>query len=269
MKKRVLIVDDEVEIVKYLSQRLEREDFEPIIAYDGSDVMEMIAQHHVDAVITDIVMSGMDGYALCQKLKESETCSELPVIVCTAYASKEREFRKLGIDDYLVKPFCFDDLVDSLNRIFSQTSHSIKYKKILVQTDDTLAVESAVQLMKNYGFRIDVMILPEINNLIEETFHAQPDIVIFDASQKIIAPEKLIKSLRDYVEFKDLDIFFYASCQEVAAKHKKQNQNYFQELKKRCLDAGATGYMSSLDQDNFLNIMMEYCKIQKKETHKV
>ena len=44
MKKRVLIVDDEVEIVKYLSQRLEREDYEPIIAYDGSDVMEMIAQ---------------------------------------------------------------------------------------------------------------------------------------------------------------------------------------------------------------------------------
>ena len=123
--------------------------------------------------------------------------------------------------------------------------------------------------MKNYGFRIDVIILPEINNLIEEIFHAQPDIVIFDASQKDIAPDKLVKSLRNYVELKDLDIFFYASCQKVAAKQNKHNKNYFQELKKRCLDAGATGYMASLDQDNFLNIMMEYCKIQKKEPQRI
>ncbi len=259
MKKKILIIDDEREAVNYLKRKLENADFEPLVAHDGYQGLKIMAHQKVDAIITDNVMSEMDGYTFCKRLKELKDYSEIPILVCTAHASNEKEFRKLGIDDYIVKPFKFDFLFESLNRVLNQVSHKIKFKKVLVQTDQTIGVRSAEQQIKEYGFRIDVCIVPEEPNIIEETIRYQPDIVVFNALREKKSPEIVITSLKSYVEFKDLKIVLYGERYDLD----RQPQNcevYVQDLEESCRDAGADGWVDSLNRENFLNLLFEYCK---------
>ena len=259
MKKKFLIIDDEKEVVNYLKRKLENKDFEPLIAHDGYQGLKIMAHQKVDAVITDSVMPEMDGYTFCKRLKELKDYSEIPILVCTAYASEEKEFRKLGIDDYIVKPFKFDYLFEVLNRVLNQVSHKIKFKKVLIQADQTAGIESAIQQIKEYGFRIDVESIPENTNVIEETIRHQSDIVVFNALDNEKEPEIVITSLKSYVEFKDLKIVLYADQNNLDGRGKNY-EIYLEDLKERCRQAGADGWIGPLNRDSFLNLMFEYCK---------
>lgn len=259
MKKKILIVDDEHEVVNFLKRKLENDDFEPIVAYDGNQGLRIMANQKVDAVIIDSVMSEMDGYTFCKRVKEIKDYKEIPILVCTAYADEERQFRKLGIDDYIVKPFKFDYLFESLNRVLNQISHKIKFKKVLVQSDQKIGIEAAVQQIKEYGFRIDVEVVPENANIIEEAIRYQSDILLFNALHHDQAPEIVITSLKSYVEFKDLKIVLYADRGELDRKGKNCDM-FLEDLREQCRQAGADGWMGPLTRDSFLNLMFEYCK---------
>ena len=259
MKKKILIVDDEREGVNYLKRKLEQENFEPIIAQDGYQGLRIMAHQKVDAIITDSSMSEMDGYTFCKRVKEIKGYSDIPILVCTAYANEEKEFRKIGIDDYIVKPFKFDYLFESLNRVLNRISHNIKFKKVLVQADQSAGIRSALQQIKEYGFRIDVEVVPQSINIIEETIRNQSDIVVFNALDKGMDPEIVITSLKSYVEFKDLKIVLYTDENNLGIKG-KNCEMYLDDLKERCRQAGADGWIGSLNRDSFLNLMFEYCK---------
>ncbi len=259
MKKKILIIDDEKDVANYLKQKLEKEDFEPLIAHNGYQGLRIMAHQKVDAIITDSVMPEMDGYTFCKRLKEMKDYSEVPILICTAHSGDEKEFRKLGIDDYFVKPFKFDYLFESLHRVLNQVSHKIKFKKVLIQTDRPSGVHSAEQQIKEYGFRIDVSITSEDNNIIEEALRYQPDIVAFNALDEKRSPEIVITSLKSYVEFKGLKVVLYADRNDLASK-RKNYEVFLQDLKESCQDAGADGWIGSLTRDSFLNLLFEYCK---------
>lgn len=259
MKKKILIVDDEREVVNYLRRQLEREDFEPLVAYDGFQALRIVEHQQIDAIITDNVMQEMDGYTFCKRLKSMKEYADVPILVCTAHTSDEKEFRKLGIDDYIVKPFKFDYLFESLNRVLNQISHKIKFKKILVQTKKSAGIHSAIQQIKEYGFRIDVLIVPDDTNIIEETIRHQSDIVVFNALDPKISPEIVITSLKSYVEFRDLKIVLYTDQDQMGDK-KKNYEVFLQDLKENCREAGADGWIGPLNRENFLNLLFEYCK---------
>jgi DNA-binding response OmpR family regulator len=259
MKKKILIVDDEREIVSYLSRKLAKEDYEPLAAYDGREGLAVMKEQKIDAVIMDSVMSEIDGYALCQMIKASPVFSHIPILICTAYANNEKEFRKLGIDDYIVKPFTFENLFASLTRVFNRISQNIKFKKVLVQTNQRASIEEAVRQIEEYGFRIDVVAIPEDSNIIEETIRHQPDIVVFNALRENKFPEIMVHSLKSYVEFKDLKIILYVDSRGLG-RREKEFHLLLQELKGKCLGAGANGWVDRLDRESFLNVLFEYCK---------
>ncbi|MBN1869543.1 MAG: response regulator [Candidatus Omnitrophica bacterium] len=259
MKKKILIVDEEKEVTNFLKRKLETADFEPLFASDGYQGLKILAHQKVDAIITDSVMSEMDGYEFCKRLKEIKDYSDVPILICTAHTEEEKEFRKIGIDDYIVKPFKFDYLFEALNRVLNQVSHKIKFKKVLVQTDRAVGINAAIQQIKEYGFRVDVEIVGENTNIIEETIRHQSDIVVFNALDSAKNPEIMIASLKSYVEFRDLKIVLYADENSLDIKRKNYDR-YLEDLKERCRSAGADGWIGALTRDSFLNLMFEYCK---------
>ncbi len=104
MSRKILIVDDEKNIVDILRFNLEKEGFETIEAYDGEQAMEMALAKAPDLILLDIMLPKMDGFTVCRKLRESIST---PIIMLTA---KEEEVDKvlgleLGADDYITKPF--------------------------------------------------------------------------------------------------------------------------------------------------------------------
>lgn len=104
MGKKVLIVDDEKNIVDILKFNLKKEGFETIEAYDGEQGLDMALNQNPDLVLLDVMLPKMDGFEVCRKVRQS---SSVPILMLTA---KEEEVDKvlgleLGADDYITKPF--------------------------------------------------------------------------------------------------------------------------------------------------------------------
>lgn len=102
---RILIADDDKDIIRLLKIYLETDDVEIIEAYDGDQAMRLISDHDVDLAIVDIMMPKVDGYALIKYIRQRERY--IPVIVISAKVSLSDRVLgiDIGADDYITKPF--------------------------------------------------------------------------------------------------------------------------------------------------------------------
>ncbi len=110
MNKKILIVDDEKNIVDILKFNLKKEGFTTIEAYDGEQAIEMALAEKPDLILLDVMLPKMDGFTVCRKLRQSIST---PILMLTA---KEEEVDKvlgleLGADDYITKPFSQRELM--------------------------------------------------------------------------------------------------------------------------------------------------------------
>ena len=101
---RVLVVDDEKELLQLVATYLLNESYEVLKASDGYEALHLLETESIDLVILDIMMEGTDGFELCKRIRAT---SSIPVVMLTAKSSEEDRIRglKLGADDYVVKPF--------------------------------------------------------------------------------------------------------------------------------------------------------------------
>lgn len=114
--KKILIVDDEPNIVKILSARLKAEGFEVITANDGITGVHTVYRENPDLVIFDVMMPQMDGFKACQLLKSDPRYRDLPVLMLTAKTQEEDKSwgRMLGAMDYITKPFDSKELIEKI-----------------------------------------------------------------------------------------------------------------------------------------------------------
>lgn len=108
----VLIVEDNADVAKYMSMQLASQ-YQLIVAHDGEEGLRMATETVPDIIITDLMMPKMDGYELCQAVKQADVLNHIPVIVVTAKTAQEDRLRglQLGVDAYLDKPFNAEELI--------------------------------------------------------------------------------------------------------------------------------------------------------------
>lgn len=111
MKRKILVVDDEEALVRLITYNLNKEGFNTIYAYDGSQVARIIEQENPDLLILDLMLPEKGGLDVCRELRSSG--SQIPVIMLTA---RDEELDRvlgleLGADDYVTKPFSVRELV--------------------------------------------------------------------------------------------------------------------------------------------------------------
>jgi DNA-binding response OmpR family regulator len=112
MSKKILIVDDEPNIVVSLEYLMKKEGFEVAVATDGEAALAQAAAFRPDLVLLDVMMPKKSGYEVCQALRADAAMSELKIIMLTA-KGRESEVAKgvaLGADAYVTKPFSTKDL---------------------------------------------------------------------------------------------------------------------------------------------------------------
>jgi len=119
-RPRVLIVDDDLAIIKLLRANLKAEDYEILTAMDGTEALQIIEMELPDLVILDIMMPKMDGFEVCQQLRE---WSQLPIIMLSARGDEEDKVKclELGADDYITKPFGVGELIARVKAVFRRT----------------------------------------------------------------------------------------------------------------------------------------------------
>ena len=111
MAKKVLVVDDEPNIVDILRFNLQREGYEVLAAYDGPDGLRQAQTMEPDLILLDVMLPGMDGFHVCEELRKTDPLT--PVIMLTAREEERDRVMglELGADDYVVKPFSVRELM--------------------------------------------------------------------------------------------------------------------------------------------------------------
>jgi two-component system alkaline phosphatase synthesis response regulator PhoP len=110
-KKKILIVDDEAELVELAKTHLESCGYDVVPANGGLEGLSKATQEHPDLIILDIAMPDLDGYSTLQRIKMEEGLKDIPVIMLTAKAQMKSLFEMEGVSDYIVKPFDFPDFL--------------------------------------------------------------------------------------------------------------------------------------------------------------
>ena len=123
-KKKILLADDERDLVTMLSMRLEANDYRIITAYDGQEAFKLAREEKPDLVLLDILMPVMDGLKVCKKLKYDPLTAGIPVIMLTAKGRPEdiKLAKQAGADEYIIKPFEDQLLLFNIQHLLSRVN---------------------------------------------------------------------------------------------------------------------------------------------------
>ena len=117
-KPKILVVDDETDVVEFIERTLQTEGFEVVSAYDGIGALDMVGAEKPDLVLLDIMMPMMSGYEVCEQIKSNPETRHIPVIcVSSAHTPDARALSlRVGAATLVVKPFLPAELVAQIRR---------------------------------------------------------------------------------------------------------------------------------------------------------
>jgi two-component system, OmpR family, alkaline phosphatase synthesis response regulator PhoP len=116
---KILIVDDEKDIVDLISYNLEREGFNTITVFDGGKVLSAVKLQNPDLIILDLMLPGMNGLDVCKMIRANQETAPVPIIMLTAKADEVDKIigLEIGADDYITKPFSVKELIARVRTI--------------------------------------------------------------------------------------------------------------------------------------------------------
>ncbi len=149
---RILVVEDEHKIANSIKKGLEQESFAVDIAYDGVEGYDLASTEPYDVILLDLMLPGMNGMEICKKLRENKV--HTPILMLTARGEIEDRVKGLntGADDYLIKPFAFEELVARIKAIARRPKEAIE---TLIKMD-TLSLDTTSYAVKRGETAIDL-----------------------------------------------------------------------------------------------------------------
>lgn len=121
-KTRILIVDDEPNIVRTLKDRLEMNDYNVITGSNGKEGLDRAVEERPDIILLDVIMPVMDGLEMLEALRTNSECDGISVIMLTARSQTQdiARAKACGIEDYIVKPFDLSELLEKIESVVEQ-----------------------------------------------------------------------------------------------------------------------------------------------------
>lgn len=133
---RILVIDDDPHLLTILSKLLSRNNFDVILAENGTIGLEKAQALRPDLIVLDIIMPGMDGFQVAERLQNDPNCAGIPIMVLTAYASPygRKAAIEAGVDDFVTKPFGLQELLERIKSMIATPDSGVN--------DPTLPLES-------------------------------------------------------------------------------------------------------------------------------
>lgn len=139
-KEKILIVEDEKDIVKMLDYNLKKEGFKTLSAHNGEDGLDMARKENPDLILLDLMLPEMDGMDVCKAIKNEAKTSHIPIIILTAKAQETDKIvgLELGADDYMTKPFSPRELIARIKAVLRRMKEKDKLPEVLRIGDLTI-----------------------------------------------------------------------------------------------------------------------------------
>lgn len=149
-KPKILIIEDNLEMSEYLEKHLSKE-YDCTKAYDGAAALEILDQQSFDLITCDVMMPNMDGFSFREKLVENEVWRQIPFIMLTARAMEEDKLKglRLGVDDYLTKPFNLNELKARVHNLLSNKLVRDNFEKEIATIEDETPLTHEEKLLQN------------------------------------------------------------------------------------------------------------------------
>jgi DNA-binding response OmpR family regulator len=146
MTSKILIVDDEPDILELVQTRLEMSGYETVTAENGEEVPKSFFSDRPDLALLDLEMPGMDGFELCERIRQM---SDVPIIFLIAFGSETHRVKGLhvGADDYIVKPFSKNELVARVEANLRRASMPSIQRDEQVYVDPVLTIDHSAHLV--------------------------------------------------------------------------------------------------------------------------
>ena len=115
-EKKILVVDDEVDLVKTIQFSLELEGYKVLVSYNGEDALSQARKENPDLILLDIMLPKLDGYKVCRLLKFDEQYKHIPILMMTAKTQEKDKLmgKETGADEYITKPFDMEELMEKI-----------------------------------------------------------------------------------------------------------------------------------------------------------
>jgi DNA-binding response OmpR family regulator len=154
-KYKILAVDDEKRMVRFIQLNLEQDGFQVITAYNGKEALEQVRTQLPDLVLLDIMMPDINGFEVLKKIRE---VSSVPVIMLTAKGEEDDRIQglELGADDYITKPFSPRELVSRIRAVLRRTKAFKEDQIDIIKVDDRLTIDFSRREVWVEGKKVDL-----------------------------------------------------------------------------------------------------------------
>lgn len=139
-RRRILVVDDEERMVRFIRMNLEHDGFQVSEAFNGKEAIQKIRDVTPDLILLDVMMPDLDGFEVLETVRE---VSQVPVIMLTAKGEEDDRVRglELGADDYVTKPFSPRELVSRVKAVLRRTEGATGSMHGLIEVDERLKID--------------------------------------------------------------------------------------------------------------------------------
>ncbi|MFQ5888356.1 MAG: response regulator transcription factor [Candidatus Hydrothermarchaeales archaeon] len=123
MSKRILLVDDEIDIRSVYTKMLEKEGYEVATAKDGKKALEKLSEFKPHLVILDIMMPGMDGWEVAKKIRKDQVLGDIPIIILSVKSEiedKVKSIEEAKTDRHLAKPIEFSEILGTIKSLLNE-----------------------------------------------------------------------------------------------------------------------------------------------------
>jgi len=206
IERKVLVADDDPDIVELIEETLTDNNFIVLKADNGYSVLSKTKTEHPGVIILDIMMPRLDGYQTCQRLKESESTKNIPILIISGHIQKELllKLMALGIKNYMAKPFNVDELLKRVETLYDNSTLQINkpenLKIDLKIMDNILTAKLKGELEENHIKYVIDKISTRITKDIKKIMFNISDLDVFGVDHI-----NYLKTMRDYFSDKGIE----------------------------------------------------------------
>lgn len=279
---KVLIVEDEQDVLKVLKARVESKGHQVITAVDGAKALEVLKTEIPDLIISDVLMPVMDGFQLYKELKQNSKTAKIPVLILTARGKMEDTFRVIGVDAFISKPFETEDFLSKMSKLLEikatvvektsilttppsqedpllKTAAQInKGARVLVTGFDKEIVNKIVQLFKKNGITAEFAFAG--TDIISKNNAFQPSLILLDILHEDIPADEIVGMLRHSSGPDKTAIVLYSVTNDNPGDDIQQRIVSIDVMKSNCIAVGATEYVGSFNERTFMTSIARFLK---------